>query len=308
MNMNGYMAVGRVVRVHYKSGTADVVLVNTGDTIKSDPTNEGRFAARILASCAHFDEVNKKSWGVIEPIAVGSLVLVAFLENMKNRPIIIGKFHRPENHNNILHAQYEPLLDTTSTFYKREGLKYLRVFPSQLYHRVDGLGNIELTLPTKSFLTVVGTGSDSRGDVTDDHNGFDFDNLTERDKFTGQTLQSNDPLMQTPSKILFVHRTSFSDPTTWTKVYLDDEGMFRLTRDTNDGTLSYVTVNADGSMKLRRQLDSSDHESGNQHAEISIATNGDIQITHPSGSFIRFSGNDITIQAVGSVHINQQQG
>jgi hypothetical protein len=277
------------------------VLINTKDSITSSSSNEGRFAARIITCSAFFNHNNKKSYGVVEPLSEGALVLVAFLESKKNRPIILGQLHYPDSEENIRQNQY-PLEPSNEGFEKREALKYLRVFPSCAYHRVDGEGNMEFVQSSKSFLTIKHTSSDPMGNVLDNHLGYDHRDLNEKENLTRQTIQTDQPNEQTPARLLYVHRTSFNDPdTTWTKIFIDNDGTFRLTRDPNNNTLGYITIDSDGRIHSRFQLDSSEHETGDNYSEVSQEVDGGISIKrylNGKTSLVKIqAGGDILIQA-----------
>jgi hypothetical protein len=278
LDMGGYTALARVLKVHHKYNTADVMLVNTKDTIAGSATNEGKFSCKINVGNAHYDKYTNKSWGTIEPICEEDLVLVAFLDNRKAQPIIIQSFHRMEDDQNILPSDY-PIVDTA------ESLKYLRVFPSQNYFRMDGAGNTEITFVGKSFLKI-------GKDVSDAHGFIDFNDLSEKDKTSGNTLgleetapstdQSAKVVLPPPEikKYLFVHRSSMLDSdTTWTKLFLDTDGTFRVTRDNNDGKLSTVEMSSEGEIKLRRQLDSNLPNEGSSNIQISINADATLTIT-----------------------------
>lgn len=315
MNMAGYLAVARVLKVHHKSGTADVIKVNSKDTITSNAENEGRFAARILTQSANFDRKRNKSWGSFDPIAEGSLVLIAYLDNMKDRPVILGSFHYSDNIDNVLSQQY-PLNEKQAGFHKREALKYLKVFPSMAYFKVDGESNMEFVHASKTFLKFANTSFDSQGYVDDKHNGFDHRDLTETDPRTGRAIESDWEEAKAPTKMLFVHRSSFTDSaTTWTKFFVNEKGMARWTRDNNDGKLTYLELSETGAVKVRRQLDDPDHGEGTKISEVAISedgtvtlkrvtTSGEVSITlTEDGKIVFQTPTDVDINSKGKIKL-----
>lgn len=298
MNM---LAWAKVTRVHHKHSTADVEVINTRDVISSDPAVEGKFAARISTVSAHYDNELMLSSGVIEPIQEGSIVLLAFLDGNKSRPVILGSFHYPDSvDKNVLPNQY-PIHENTSLEERKEALKYLRVFPSQLYHRVDGEGGVEVSHPSKTFLKV---DVDAYEDISDSHDGFDHEDLVEKDPHTYDTRSGHTEASVMPVKFLFVHRSSFmSNLTKWLKIFIDRTGLFRITKDNNDGKLSYVEMGDDGSITIRRQ-NSSSHGQGTA-SEITISSTNEVTINQDSGTYIEMSSNgDIKISAVGKLSAN----
>lgn len=316
----GRLSLAKVIRVHHKSGTADVQIVKNNNTITSSPENEGRFAARILTSAAHFDEHLMTSSGVVEPIMEGQLVAIGYLDNQKRQPIILGSFHNTwQMEMNILTDTYP--LDVSNDFdAMREGNKYLRVFPSQLYHRVDGIGAVEWSHPSTTFLKV---DPDLDESMSDDHDGFDHADLMEKDPYTNETRTGRTEGSSLPVKLLFTHRSSAQldevDEVTWTKFFLDKTGLFRITRDPNDNTTTFMEMNESGGFRVKRQLDSAFHDEGTSTVEmgvtesggchmkrsfagldisIEISESGEMSLKHHTGSVIQFNNDgDIIINA-----------
>ncbi|MDP4224909.1 MAG: hypothetical protein Q8910_00870 [Bacteroidota bacterium] len=302
-NMQGYMAIARVLRIHHKNSTADVQIINTGDVFSCGTDKQGKYAPLICTTDAGYDKTSMTSWGTIEPIIEGQLVVLAFLDHSKSKPIILASVHDTENIiKNVLPSLYP--LDTTESTQRKEARKHLKVFPSQLYHRVDGDGGVEISHPSKTFLKM---DTDPYNVIDDSHDGFDHERLSEMDPVTSQVRCGKTEETSFPLNILFSHRTSSVDEdTTWTKAFLSKDGMLRLTRDNRDGKLSYFEVGKSGGMKMRRQMDSATHNSGNLISEVKVnedgsctmsvtspmgsssinVTNNSMSLNHPTGSYI----------------------
>lgn len=322
-----FLTIARVLRVNHKYGTADIQLLRTGNTVVSGPNNDGKYSAIILQNFANYDKKRNKYWGEITPISAGATVLVAFIDKMKNRPIILGQIHSLDNKINVFPD--ENMIEDIPGHNRREAYKQLTLYPSQIYKKVDGEGNIEMTFADKSFLAIYREGLEEEllTDVAikyldDSHNGFDFKNLTERDVTTQQPYETDFPESQKPSKLLYVHRTSFNDDeTTWTKVFFDVDGKFRLTRDNNDNKLTYFEMSNTGAIKLRRQNDSPNHGEGSDYSEIiqseagdiilrrstkdgiskiSLDADGKIELSHSSGSYLKID-QDLNLEVTGEV-------
>lgn len=315
------MVLARVTNVHQKSGTADVVTVQGGNIFSSSASNEGTFAARILTSYSDYDSTRKKYWGEMNPIGIGTLVLLGFMDNKRTQPVILGTFHYPNNNDNVLPSAY-PLSEQTPGNNRREAYKTLHVYPSQAYSKIDGESNIEISHASKSFLAMYNTAMDANNTFNDNHGGFDHKDLSEKDKTTENTLETDFSNSQTPTKLLYVHRTNFDDlKTTWTKLFFDATGMFRLSRDNNDGTLSYREIDSNGTQTDRIQTDSNQFGAGKNYIEvvkgnngsininrgtsdgistISIDKNGIITLVHNSGSFIQLN-EDLQIEIQGDI-------
>lgn len=339
--MGGYLALAKIITVHHKHHTADVQIIRSSDVISSSPTNEGKYAARIGVSTAQFDVANNSSSGIVEPFQKDQLVLVAFMDGFKSQPFIVCSFHNTwETTHSILTNKY-PLNPSDSLDDAREALKYLRVFPSQFYHKVDGIGSMEMSHPSKTFMVM---NPDFKDIITDEHNGFDHKDLSEKDPFTKKTRCGHSEESLLPSKFIFIHRSSYLDEkTTWTKFFIDKTGLFRTTRDNNDGKLTFLEINSEGKVTIMRQLDSDASYSGVNNtsfiikedgsmsikrvltgveSEISISSTGiislkrnqnsisiddqdNVQLSHNTGSYIKMQPNgDIIIQSANDTIID----
>lgn len=315
-NMGGIFTVAKVTKVHHQQGTVDLRIVKNGDLITSSMDNRGKFGARVATVSAHWNEGLMSSSGVVEPIQEDQLVIVGFLDGYRTQPFIVGSFHQTwKDYQNILTEDY-PLLPNKFFEDKREALKYLRVTPSQMYHKIDGIGAIEMSLPSKTFLKI---DPDINSVIDDSHEGFDHDDLSEKDPVTHETRTGKTDESLFPVKVLFSHRTSYNDPdSTYTKFFIDTDGTTRITRDNNDGTLTFQEYLDSGSVKIRRQLDSVVHGEGSNFVEVNITKDGavqlqknlkgissieidkdnSIQLKHRSGSYIKMtSDGDIIIDA-----------
>lgn len=255
-DMKGKNYLAKVTKVHHKSNTIEVVLIKSMSKLTSAIENEGNLGVRMMVPSGHFDAIKQTSSGVVEPMQVDQLVVIGFLDNTGTSPVMLGCFHDTTYYkNNILTEKYP--LDIDNNFEDlREGLKYLRVTPSQMYHRIDGIGGIEVSLPSTTFLKI---DIDTEDVITDEHSGFDHEDLKEKDPYRQYTTRKGvTEEAQLPVSMLFVHRSSFyKEFTTWTKMFLNREGTLRLSRDNNDDTLTFWELGEEGGFTHRRQLDSS---------------------------------------------------
>ena len=296
------LALAKVTKVHHKHGTVDLQLIKSNTNITADGATEGKFGARVLTTSAHYDAVLASSSGVVEPMQEGQMVLLAFIDGKKSQPVILGSFHQTwDTESNIL-PEYYPLEPRDNMSDKREALKSLKVHPSQFYKRVDGIGSMEMSHPSKTFLQI---DPDLYGEITDAHKGYDHINLNEKDPFTGQTRSGRTEETSMPVNVLFVHRSNFDDElTTWTKLFVDSSGMLRLTRDSNDGTLSFLQLSSDGSVKLSRQNDSSIHGEGENSSAFELAQDGTISINRA----VEGKNSGISIDEDGDIVLAHKEG
>lgn len=301
MDMFGVLMVGKVTRVHHKSGTADLIVVDTGDTFSSSPTNEGQYAARFIQGFSGYNEVTKKPWGLIEPIAEGSLVVMTFLNGIKQRPIILGTLPRITAEENVYVGDY-PLMENISGYNAREALKRLMVYPSGTYDKVDGEGNVEKTFPGHSFLVNYSGATDFDDQINDNHRGYGFEDLTEKDK---DTLYTVAPHEESPAvengKLLYSHRTVIDDRETFIKVYMSDDGELRISRDNDDDTLSYIELSTEGDISLVRQRDSARRNIASDISKVEIKANGEVYMKNGEAEFSL--GHDLNVRVPGKINM-----
>lgn len=175
----GFLALGRILKIHHKSNTADVKLYGTGDSITSMETKEGVHACRIGVNVAGTDSYYHLPYGEIRPLEEGMTVLVGFLRNNKKQPVIINAFHDisenvgETNTGNILPTVY-PLES------ERDIYRYLKITRLQDVFTMDGEGNIEASVHGKSFLTL--TSASINTDT------FGYEDLSTKNKTTGNTV------------------------------------------------------------------------------------------------------------------------
>lgn len=278
----GYLALGKVLRVHPKRYTADVQIYGTNDTMMSAKDQEGRHACRIGVGNAGYDETYKKAYGEIIPMQKGSIVLVGFLKNSKEKPVILRVFHDiseelgENNHKNILNATFSSETDD-------EISRYLNISNIQDFVTVDSEGNFEIASHTKSFFV-------GKERAMDDE-CFDFEDL--EIKNPDRTTRSVDEKYSKPKKYMAVFRDNFRDNlTNWLKIVIDaTKTSFRLAKlQQSENKSTYLEIDQNGALKLRRQLDTKSFEESQKYSEISIDDTGKIEL--------KFIGNTKTVLTI----------
>lgn len=269
---NGYLSFGEILKIHHKRGTADVKIYGSSDTITSDPSQEGMHSCRIGVGFAGIDEQFQKPYGEVIPLQKGMIVLVAFLKNTKEKPVIIRAFHNITekvgeiNYQNVLPMEY-PITDEVEMF------RYLNVSRIQDFLTVDGVGNLEVASHTKSFF--VATNKEI------DEETFDYEDLSVKDKKTKKTVGV--PENQSfPFKFLATFRDRFLDKeTNWLKLFVDaTKTAFKLAKIQQlEDKLTLIEVAENGAFKVRRQLDSKSWGSGSKYTEVSISEEGKVEVT-----------------------------
>lgn len=299
----GYLAFGKVLHVHPKRYTADVQIYGTNDVIVSAKDQEGRHACRIGVSNAGYSEKYKKAYGEIVPIEKGSIVLVGFLKNSKEKPVILRVFHNiaeelgESNFKNMLDAMYASETDDSVD-------RYLNISKIQDFVTVDSEGNFEIASHTKSFFV-------GKERAMDDE-CFDFEDL--EIKNPDQTTRSVDERYSKPKKYIAVFRDNFKDSlTNWLKIIVDaTKTSFRLAKlQQSDNKSTYLEVDQNGAFKVRRQLDTKSFEGSKHYAEITISSQGKIECKFTGATrsvfTINSDGSEVRLETTDPINIISEQ-
>lgn len=270
----GYLAFGTVLAVHHKRYSVDVKLINENTKITSSDAQEGDHAAKIGVVSAGYSELHKAPYGEIQPIHQGDIVLVGFIKNSPQHPIVLKVFHNTledigePNYKNIL-----PNVDSSS----EDLTDYLKITPIQDFHKIDKDGNFELSSHTKSFII----GQESKFD----EENFDYEDLSVKSpseksvikgvtgsygltqtydlsdsstkKVGTQTIQVAEKYSK-PKKYMAVFRDNYKDTATnWLRFVIDSsKTAFKIIKAQQKANkTTYMELGEDGSTTLKRQLD-----------------------------------------------------
>lgn len=281
---HGYLAFGKVLNVYPKRYTADVEIFQTSDKLHSTHEQEGRHGCKIGVSTAGFSDLYQAPYGEITPIQRGNIVLVGFLKNTKEQPVILRVFH--DTAEEVGSFNFRNILLNYFSAYSNIGdiLDYLKITPIQDFLKVDRFGNIELSSHTKSFFVA------TESNIVDDK--FDYEDLSPKfpkDKTvinplpdisdlydmnsTGQSYYNwgddaerrlsvetihVDEKHSKPKKYMAVFRDNYTDSlTNWLRVIIDAaHTSFRILKvQQQDNHNTMFDVTEDGTIKVRRQLD-----------------------------------------------------
>lgn len=297
----GSLSIGQVLRVHPKRYTADVRLYSSGNVFASSHDQEGRYSCRISVDNAGYDTEFKKPYGKIVPIQKGSIVLVGFLENKKEKPVILRVFHNitEDNEQNNL----KNILDSTySDDGKGEISRYLNITPIQDFVSVDRDGNLEIASHTKSFFVA------KAREMDEEH--FDFEDLTV--KKPDNTTVSVDKKYSTPLKFMAVFRDNFLDSATnWLKLFVDaSKTSFKLVKlQQSENKSTFLEITQNGDIKLRRQLDTKSFDGSKKYTEIGIDSKGKIliKVAGDNETSLAIDGSGVKLNTASSVELSSDE-
>lgn len=275
---NGYLAFGQVLKVYPKSYCADVQIFHTNDKFRSSHLHEGKHGCKIGVSSAGFSDQYQAPYGEIMPIYRGNIVLVGFLKNVTDQPVILKVFHSIEE--TVGTVNFRNILPNTFDNYTTTGdiTDYLKITPIQDFIKVDKFGNVELASHTKTFLIC------KEGIIPDTYDYEDLSVKSTTDKSVINPVQymatqyddtqvnySEDTLSKLPFKTVSVdekysapksYMLAFRDKyvdkaTNWLKMLVDAAKtsfkLFKFQQEKKQSTL--LELGEEGEIKIRRQLD-----------------------------------------------------
>ena len=266
---NGYLAIGKVSKVHHKRYTVDVQFKDHTKIVSSSEDNEGVNSCKVLtcsAGCGIFP------YGVIEPIFEGDMVLVAFARNKENAPIVLGVLHDANedvgalNPLNSLPSAYP--VDSTI-----EQARFTRVFKPQDFFTIDGAGCFQLYSHTRAFLS-----ASNRVEMDDET--YDYFDLDVRD-LDGNTIGLAEPDSK-PMKFIGVIRKYWDAAKNDALRIIADAAkqVLRLAQiNSTDSKLSTFAIEESGAVRVRRQQDKWKWtDNSDNYTDVAVESDGQVHV------------------------------
>lgn len=239
------LLLATVVAVNFVYNSVEVVTVRNNENLVKPKSTLGKYSARLPVSFGG-SWANGNTYGQTNPIAIGDLVLIGFINSNLDSPVVINIYKNDVVSKELASTPKVSGNPEDGGVY-REAMSVTTIFPSQTINKVWGDGNILQTFTGKSFLaTTTNNVASSSLDDTDteymDLAGIRRPNGTIRE-----------PINDAVGKLLYVHYTKgiTSDKTT---SFFDDLGNYRLSRVLKDtDKRSYFEVTRNGDMYLRHR-------------------------------------------------------
>lgn len=302
---NGQLVVGKVLTVHPKRYTADVQIFGTNNLSCSGRGNEGRYACRIGVGSAGFSEKYGRSYGQMMPIRKGAIVLVGYIQNLDNQPIILKVLHNAseevgeDNFKNNLYSKYMSHIDGDFS-------DYINVTSAQDFMTMNEEGDFEIASHTKAFIV-------GKERMMDDET-YDFENLSAKD--SNRNTLSADERYSKPKKYMAVFRDNFADNlTNWLKLIIDSaKTSFRLAKlQQESNTSTYMELDEEGTFRLRRQLDTKSFGQATKYADLSMDSTGKTELAFTSSTqdgnattttiTVHSDGTGVTIKTTDNIKV-----
>lgn len=251
-----------VAKVNYLYNTVDVVTINYSERLIKDSSTQGRFSAQLPVSYGG-SFTDGTVYGKTVPINIGDMVLVGFVGQDKDDPVVLNIYKKPAISYTLAPTDAVSGNPEDESLYD-DVMEDFTVYPSQTYSWVSGEGTIEHTFQGKSFLK---SSQPMLGNGNLNDYGYSYDQLY-RSYLRGQYLT---PTELNAPKVLYQH--TGDDISFVNNVFFDNTGDMRLSTVSKDG-LSRTELFFDGvdSLGLRYQKGSIKHNSDDtsEKSEISI--------------------------------------
>lgn len=239
------LLMAEVVKVNFIYNTVDVVTVKNKERLVQTNNTQGKFSARLPVNFGG-SLSNGMTYGQVIPVNVGDNVLIGFMENDKNSPIVLG-IYKASNVSSELAPTGRVAGNPENPELFKDVFSHFTLFPSQTYLSVDGQGSIEATFPGKSFLKI-GTGLVGAGRLND--HTFRYTELSKW-RLRGRDVY---PLNTDIPQILFQHTGGTEG--LMTNVLFDDDGTFTVSKtNANDNNRTDVQLIDNENFKVRYQED-----------------------------------------------------
>ena len=251
-----------VAKVNYLYNTVDVVTINYSERIMKDSSTQGRFSAQLPVSYGG-SFTDGSVYGKTVPINIGDMVLIGFVGQDKNDPIVLNIYKEPSVAYTLSPTDSVSGNPEDSTIYDR-AMEDLTVYPGQTYSWVSGSGTIENTFQGRSFFK---SSQPEIGNGNINDYGYGYEQLN-RIYLRGQILSPDE--LNAP-KVLYQH--TGNDISFINNMFFDNTGDMRFSTISKDGNsrieLFYEGVDSIG---LRYQKGSSKHDgsSATDTSQISI--------------------------------------
>ncbi len=277
------LLLAKIIKVNYQYNTVDVQTVGNyvSDVFTNTDDTSGKYSAKLPVEFGGMNYLGKY-YGQINPIEVGNLVLVGFINGSKSGPIVIGIYEESTVSNAL--AQVELVsADANNTEVKPLTNQRYTVFPSLTYERIDGNGNRTVSFTGKSFLIMSDIDSRSSG-ITDANNGTVYEDIDASYYNTGELIE---PISAQAPTVLFKHQgietEEGEEDKHLTMLYLGKDGTFRLSQTDKDSTWrTYFVSSQDKTIGLVQQRNTNAVDNEEDSSYIKILEDGTISLKNGS--------------------------
>lgn len=261
------IVLAQVIKVNYKYNSVDLMLLRHKEVLQNSYMTEGKFSAKLPMEFGGRN-IYGKPYGEINPIQVGTVVLIGFIESDKSQPVVLGVYADNDVANKLSRVPFSSADATDKDLQQIMNQKF-KIYPSLTYENVDGKGNRTVSFTGKTFLAMSADIS-GNSDLSDDGHGTAYENL-------GASYYSDkeliEPVEGRAPEILFKHQ-SVEDNHVF-MLNIQQDGTFRTSQvDKTSDWRTYFEMTKDGEIKLKKQFDSTIIGQSLENSEFGIDKEG----------------------------------
>lgn len=284
------LLLAQVINVNYKYNTVDLMSLQHKEVFQNSYANEGKFSAKLPIEFGGRN-IAGQPYGQINPIAVGNIVLVGFINADKNMPIVLSVYNDGTVSNKIAQAPFANA-DPTDEELQRHTYQKFQVYPSLTYDGIDGEGTRVASFSGKSFFLVSASEERDSG-TTDAGYGTNYEDLATSYYNDGELIEPMVPMAPT---ILFNHQgiedEDGKEDSHKLLFHIERDGTYRTSMlDKTADWRTFFEMKPDGGVRLRRQGDSIRVDDGFEIGEIGISADGRV--------YLRNGDTDLEVRADG---------
>ena len=267
------LLLAQVIQVNYKYNTVDLLALQHKEVFQNSYANEGRFSARLPMEFGGRNLAGQP-YGQVNPIAVGTVVLVGFINSDKDMPIVISVYNNNDVNKQLSRTRFANA-DPTDMTLAGEMYQKFSLYPSLTYDSIDGDGNRVVTFSGKSFIAF-DTKDMRNSPMTDASYGSRYEDLGTSYYNDGELIE---PMKGRAPNVLFKHQGILDDdnkPDTHNfMIHINPDGTYRTSMmDTERDWRTMFEMTPEGKIRLRRQGDTVRLNDGFEIGELGINEEG----------------------------------
>ena len=267
------LLLAQVIQVNYKYNTVDLLALQHKEVFQNSYANEGRFSARLPMEFGGRNLAGQP-YGQVNPIAVGTVVLVGFINSDKDMPIVISVYNNNDVNKQLSRTRFANAEPTDMALAGQMYQKF-SLYPSLTYDSIDGDGNRIVTFSGKSFIAF-DTKDMQNSPMTDASYGSRYEDLGTSYYNDGELIE---PMKGRAPNVLFKHQGILDDdnkPDTHNfMIHINPDGTYRTSMmDTEQDWRTMFEMTPEGKIRLRRQGDTVRLNDGFEIGELGINEEG----------------------------------
>ncbi|QAX97581.1 putative tail fiber [Enterococcus phage EfsSzw-1] len=267
------LLLAQVIQVNYKYNTVDLLALQHKEVFQNSYANEGKFSARLPMEFGGRNLAGQP-YGQVNPIAVGTVVLVGFINSDKDMPIVISVYNNNDVNKQLSRTRFANA-DPTDITLSGEMYQKFSLYPSLTYDSIDGDGNRVVTFSGKSFIAF-DTKDMQNSPMTDASYGSRYEDLGTSYYNDGELIE---PMKGRAPNVLFKHQGILDDdnkPDTHNfMIHINPDGTYRTSMmDTEQDWRTMFEMTPEGKIRLRRQGDTVRLNDGFEIGELGINEEG----------------------------------